>query len=125
MAVGKLGECPGDVLGMGLDVVHGAQALERAQHPQVGEVIIAAGEVEQPEPVADRERVEVERWLRRPGRVMPGFIRPVHLAQTIPGLRSRLRHGDLLTLARYHMTERNLCLTASMRFFILPFILRF
>ncbi len=54
-----------DVFRVRLHLVHRAQPVKRAQHPQVGEVVVAPGEVEQPEPVADRERVEVQRVASR------------------------------------------------------------
>jgi hypothetical protein len=61
---GEFGQRLGDVFGMRLDVVDGTEALKGAQHPQVSQVVVATGEVEQPKAVADRERVEVQRCLR-------------------------------------------------------------
>jgi hypothetical protein len=57
-----------------LHLVHRAEPVKRAQHPQVGEVVIAPGEVEQPEPIADRERVEVQRVAFGVAPVLPLLV---------------------------------------------------
>ena len=86
---GQLRQGLGDVFRMRLHVVHGTEALKRAQHPQVREVVVAAGPVEQPKAVADRERVEVKRCLRGLGLRAPGFTRPVHLPRNDTGRPAR------------------------------------
>jgi hypothetical protein len=48
-------------------------------------MVIAAGEIEQPEAVADRERVEVQRCVPGTGVLLPGFVRPVHLPRNDTG----------------------------------------
>jgi hypothetical protein len=67
--------------------MHPAEPVERTERPQVGDVIVAPGEVEQPEPVADGERVEVQRvplaWVR----IVPGLV--CHRLDLI----SRIVHG--------------------------------
>ena len=62
-----LGVVRGEFAQGGLDLVRAdlhlvdlAQAVHRAQDPQVGDVVVAAGEVEQPEAVTDRERVQIQ-----------------------------------------------------------------
>ena len=77
----QLGQGDRHVLRVRLHLVHRAEPVKRAEHPQVGEVIVAPGEVEQPEPVADRERVEVQRVASG---VAPVLVLLVHLASTIP-----------------------------------------
>jgi len=74
----ELREGLGDVFGVGLDMMDGAEPLKRAQHPQVGEVVVPPGEIEQAKAVADRERVEVQRCVHGFGLVQPGII-PPHL----------------------------------------------
>ena len=50
-----------DLVGADLDPVDLAEAVHGAQDPQVGDVVVAPGEIEQPEAVADRERVQIQR----------------------------------------------------------------
>jgi hypothetical protein len=77
----QLGQGDRHVLRVRLHLVHRAEPVKGAEHPQVSEVIVAPGEVEQPEPIADRERVEVQRVASG---VAPVLVLLVHLASTIP-----------------------------------------
>jgi hypothetical protein len=58
---GQFGQGGRHVIGVRLHLMDRTQPVERPQYPQVGDVIIAPGEVEQPEPVADGERVKIQR----------------------------------------------------------------
>ena len=81
----ELGQGDRDVGRVRLHLVHRAEPVKRAQHPQVGEVVIAPGEVEQPEPVADRERVEVQRVASGVAPVLPLLV---HLPAQYRGRRA-------------------------------------
>jgi hypothetical protein len=48
-------------MGVRLHSMDSAQPVEHPQHPQVRDVVIAPGEVEQPAPIADGERVKIQR----------------------------------------------------------------
>jgi hypothetical protein len=56
----QLGEGRRHLVAVCLGLVHRAEPVQRSQHPQVGDVVITPGEVEQPESVADSERVKVQ-----------------------------------------------------------------
>ena len=70
----QLGEGSRHVIGVRLDLMHAAQPVQGPQHPQVGHVVIAPGEVEQPEPIADRERVKIQRVPLAAVSAIPGLF---------------------------------------------------
>ncbi len=45
---------------MGLELVDGPETVHGAEHPEVDQVVVAPGEVEQAEAVAHGERIQVE-----------------------------------------------------------------
>lgn len=61
MRGGEFGQHLRDVVGMRLGHVGTAQPVHGPQDPQVRDIVVAPGEAERAEPVADRQRVEVER----------------------------------------------------------------
>jgi hypothetical protein len=58
---GQFGQGGGHVIGVCLELVHPAEPVKGTQHPQVGDVVVTPGEIEQPEPVADGECVKIQR----------------------------------------------------------------
>ncbi|MBV9380534.1 MAG: hypothetical protein JO242_07675 [Streptosporangiaceae bacterium] len=98
---GQLAEGRGHVIAVRLDLVDRAEPVQRPQHPQVGDVVVAAGEIEQPEPVADRERVEVQRVPPAPVRTVRGSLR--HRLALIP----RIVHACLFTWLHNTVARRH------------------
>ena len=91
----ELGQGCRDVGRVRLDLMHRAEPVKRAQHPQVGEVVIAPGEVEQPESVADRERVEAQRVASGVAPVLPLLIHlPAQYRLRAGSARSQLVEQD-------------------------------
>ena len=77
---GQFGQHLSHIVGMGLRHVGGAQPIQGAQHPEVGEIVLPPGEAEQAEPIADCERVEVERISLVIGNRHRDEPLPVHVA---------------------------------------------
>ena len=80
MVGGEFGQLLRNIVGMGLRHVGGTEPVQGAQDPQVGEIVLTPGEAEQAEPVADRERVEVERISLVIGDRHRDEPLPVHMA---------------------------------------------
>ena len=80
MVGGQFGQHLSHVVGVGLGHMGGAEPVQGAQDPQVGEIVLPPGEAEQAEPVADRERVEVERVSLVIGDRHRDEPLPVHMA---------------------------------------------
>ena len=57
----EFGQGSRHVIGVRLHLMDRAQPVERPQHPQVGDMVIAPGEVEQPEAITYGERVKIQR----------------------------------------------------------------
>ena len=77
---GQFGQHFRDIVGVGLRHVGGAKPVQGAQDPEVGEIVLPPGKAEQAEPVADRQRVEVERISLVIGDRHRDEPLPVHMA---------------------------------------------
>ena len=80
MVGGEFGQFLRDIVGVGLRHMGSTEPVQGAEDPEIGEIVLPPGEAEQAEPVADRQRVEVERISLVIGDRHRDEPLPVHMA---------------------------------------------
>ena len=74
MGRGQLRKSNCNLVAVRLYLMHSTEPVQRPQHPQIRHVVITPGEVEQTKPVADGQRVEVQRVASGVAPVLPLLV---------------------------------------------------